>query len=699
MAVRDLLLEIGCEEIPARFISEALKQLREKAEKLLSEHYLSFEDVFTYGTPRRLVLLVKRLAEEQPPREEKIKGPSWEAAYDREGRPTKAALGFAAKHGLKVEELAVEKVGRKEYLAAVRKISGEKTAEILVRLIPGLIKSLNFPKNMFWEESRTRFPRPIRWLLCLYGGEVIPFTYAGLTAGGETRGHRFLAPGPLTVRDPVHYFSVLKESAVVMDQQQRRKLIAEKVRSAAAARQLQPCINPALLEEVVYLVESPEALLCSFPEEFLKLPREVLVTTMQSHQRYFPLEDRQGGLSSFFVAVSNNPAAPAENVRGGNERVLKARLADARFFYQEDLKTPLEEKVNKLKAILFQEELGTVYEKTMRLVALSEFLAEQVGANKAEKEAALRAAYLCKADLATNMVGEFPELQGIMGKEYALKSKEREDTAEAIFEHYLPRFAGDALPQTKPGAIVALADKADHLAGCFAVGLKPSGSQDPYALRRSCLGLLQILLEHKFSLPFNQLVKKALSLYCEREGLKNLPLEELAEEIREFAWQRLRFFFQEKGMDYDLIDAVLNSSLQEAAPLMQRVKLLQDNRNSEALALASVAYTRVANLARQAPLGVKLKETLFKEEGEKRLFQSFVTARSEFEAALEKGDLKGALAVLAGLKAPLDLFFDEVLVMAQDEAVRFNRLALLQEIKETYLKLADFSKIVFPAQS
>jgi glycyl-tRNA synthetase beta chain len=698
MAARDLLLEIGSEEIPARFMPGGLRQLREKTGELLKEYHLTFEDVLTFGTPRRLVVLVKNLAGEQTAREEKIKGPSREVAFDSEGRPTKAALGFAAKLGLKVEELDLERVGQKEYLSAVQKISGEKTAEILMNLLPLLIKTLTFPKNMFWEESRTRFPRPIRWLLCLYGQEVIPFAYGGLKAGYETRGHRFLAPGPITVRDPGDYFNSLEESGVVVDQGRRSQMIKEKVRAAVAAHQLQACIDPALLEEVAFLVESPEVMLCSFPESYLQLPREVLVTTMQSHQRYFPVENLNGQISSYFVAVSNNAAAPLENVRGGNERVLKARLADARFFYQEDLKTSLEKKIEKLKHIFFQEELGTIYEKTMRLVVLSDFLAARLPVSEAEKEATLRAAYLCKADLATNMVGEFPELQGIMGKEYALKSGEREDTAEAVFEHYLPRFAGDYPPRTKPGAIVALADKADHLAGCFAIGIRPTGSQDPYALRRNCLGLLQVLLEHKFSLPFGQLMERALGLYRERESLHHLPLEEVAAQIREFAWQRLRFFFQERGMDYDLVEAALNSLLEEVALLWQRVKFLQENRSSEHLAMAAVAYNRVANLARQAVPGVELEEKLFREEGERKLLARFIPAREKAKAALEKEDLKGALAVLAELKTSLDAFFDEVLVMAEEEEVRFNRLAFLQDIKKLYLELADFSKIVFPAQ-
>lgn len=699
MAIQDLLLEIGCEEMPARFMPGGLQQLKEKAFKLLTEHYLSFTDIYTFGTPRRLVLLVKNLPEEQLAREEKIKGPSKKVAFDSEGKPTRAALGFAEKNGFTVGELTLEQTGGKEYLVAVRKIPGEKTAGVLPAVLPQLIRSLAFPKNMFWEESRIRFPRPIRWLLCLFGPQVIPLVYGGLQAGRETRGHRFLLPAsdPLVVSDPPDYFRALQQSGVVVDQAQRSRSVEAQVRAAAAEQQLQACIDPALLEEVVFLVEAPAALLCSFPEEYRQLPREVLVTTMQSHQRYFPVDDAAGRLSPFFVAVSNNSAAPLDNVRGGYEKVLKARLADARFFYREDLKTPLAEKVEALRAILFQEELGTVYEKTMRLVALTGFLAERLSAEETEKTAALRAAYLCKADLSTNMVGEFPELQGIMGKEYALKSAEKEDTAEAIMEHYRPRFAGDSLPRTKPGAIVALADKADHLAGCFALGMLPTGSQDPYALRRSCLGLLQILLEHSLTVHFSELMARALGLYRERVNMQNLPLEKIAAQLRDFAWQRLRYLFQEEGMGYDLVDAVLNSSQESVAALWQRVKFLQNTRGQERLEMAALAYNRVANLARQAVPGAELDEKLFCEAGEKKLFAEFVPARRQLNKALEKEDYAAALAILAGLKTPLDTFFDEVLVMTGEEKVRANRLALLQEIKNMFLGFADFSKIVFPA--
>ena len=694
--VQDLLLEIGCEEIPARFMHGGLKGLKETAGKLFQDHHLAYRAVFTYGTPRRLVLLVKGLTESQSQQEEKVKGPSKEAAFDQNGNPTKAALGFAGRLGLKVEELKIEKAGKKEYLVALRTIAGKKTADVLSTLLPDLLKGLSFPKNMFWEESRIRFPRPIRWILCLYGSGMISFAYGGLQSGRETRGHRFLAPAPVTVRDPEHYFACMKESAVVLDQNKRKKLIEEEVKSAAEAYKLEASIDPSLLEEVNYLVEKPDALFCSFPENYLELPREILVTTMQHHQRYFPVEDAEGRLSPYFIAVSNNGAAQPATVRGGNERVLKARLADAQFFYEDDLKTPLEKQVVKLKSILFQEELGTVYEKTERLVTLTEYMGNRLdGLSKAGKEAALRAAYLAKADLVTNMVGEFPELQGIMGREYALKSGEREDVARAIYEHYLPRFAGDRLPLTEAGALLALADKADH----FALGIRPTGSQDPYALRRQSLGLLQILLEHGFRLPLTELIRYALGLYRKRVTLQEMGLEDLTAQIRDFILQRLRYLFQERGMDYDLVEAVIGSSLDEIAPLWKRVNFLQANRENEYLILAVAAYIRAANLARQAPAGGSVDEKLLLEEAEKMLFDHYAAAKGKIGRAVEEDNFGQVLAELAGLKAPLDLFFDQVLVMVDDDRIRLNRLALLQQIKELFQLFADFSKVVFSAQN
>ncbi len=694
---RDLLLEIGTEEIPACFMPAALAQLRERAARLLEENRLELEGLHTMGTPRRLVLQVRGLAENQDAIEEKLKGPSRDVAYDENGEPTKAAQGFARKLGLSVEDLQVEDQGNKQYLVAFRKIPGEKTSEVLKKVLPSLVKSLSFPKNMFWEESRTRFARPIRWLLCLFGGDVVPFEYAGLKAGRETRGHRLLSPGKVDVNSAGDYLAVVEKAGVWVDHTSRAEEIEAQVAEAALGCGGREYIEPALLEEVTFLVEQPTAVACTFPEDFLELPREVLVTTMQSHQRYFPVERPDGTLSAHFITVSNNPHAPVENIRNGNERVLKARLADARFFFEEDLKTSLEEKADKLNEIVFQEELGTVYDKTLRVQSLVLFLADKLPElSEEERRAAERAAYLCKADLTAQMVGEFPELQGVMGREYALRSGEEEAVAETIFEHYLPRYAGDDLPHSSIGALVALADRVDHLAGCFAVDIRPTGSQDPYALRRQSLGIMQIMLEHRLPVGFEELAAKALSMMEEKLG--PIDREGLVEEVKEFSWQRLRYLFQEKGVDYDIVDAVLSAPLGNVFALWQRARFLQDVREKEELALAAEAYVRIANLAHRAG-ETRFDPEMLQEKEEKELFEKYLEAEDRVRQALEGENFLRALKVLAELKTFVDRFFDEVLVMVEDEALRNNRLALLRSLQDCYLSLADFSKIVFSGHS
>lgn len=693
----DLLLEIGTEEVPARFMPAVLEQLKERAAKLLEEYRLKHGHIYTLGTPRRLVLLVKELAQEQEEVEEKLKGPSRDVAFDENGQPTRAAMGFAGKLGLAVDELQTETQGKKEYLVAFRNIPGEKTTEVLKELLPSLIKSLSFPKNMYWEESKVRFARPIRWLLCLYDDEVVPFEYAGLVASRETKGHRLLSPGTVEIGEAEDYFAAMENVGVIVEHEKRKELIKKKVTEAAQNCGGREYIEPELLSEVTFLVEQPDAVACTFPSDFLELPREVLVTTMQSHQRYFPVELPDGNLSNHFITVSNNPYAPTENIRNGNERVLKARLADARFFYEEDLKTSLEDKVEKLQEIVFQEELGTVYDKTLRVQSLVRFLLGKLQhLDREDARAAERAAYLCKADLTTQMVGEFPELQGIMGREYALRSGEEEQVAACIFEHYLPRFAGDKLPPSRPGALVALADRVDHLAGCFAVGIRPTGSQDPYALRRQSLGTMQILLEHRFPLDYGELVKKALSLL--EDKLSSLDKEGLTVEIREFSWQRLRYLFQEKGVEYDIVDAVLSAPLEQVFALWQRARFLQDLRREEALAQVSESYVRIANLAGKAG-DVPLATGLLQEREEKELYEKYLETKEKVEGALEQEDYREALQTLQGLKAYVDRFFDEVLVMVEEDSLRNNRLALLRSLQVLHLALADFSKIVFSGHS
>lgn len=689
----DLLLEIGTEEIPSRFMPNILEQLKDKSKTMLAEQRLACQAISTFGTPRRLVLYVTDLAAKQPDQEEKKKGPASDRAFDKNGSPTAAAHGFAAKLGLEVHDLEIERTEKGEYLVAVQKTKGLATNEILKEILPGLIKSLSFPKNMYWETSKFRFARPIRWLLCLYGTEPVEIQCAGLSGGFETRGHRFLAPGPFKVNNPDHYFALLPEMNVVLDQRARANLVKEGVKAAAASCGVKAVLDPELLDEVTYLVEQPQAILCSFPETYLALPREVLVTTMQSHQRYFPLEDDGGNICSYFVAVSNNPGASAKEVRAGNEKVLKARLADARFFYEEDRRISLAKRIEMLKDILFQEKLGTVYDKMERIVALTAQLADRITEIKVEdKETAIKAARLAKVDLTTHMVGEFPELQGVMGREYALSEGEDKKTADAIYEHYLPRFTGDVLPRSRAGALVALADKIDHLAGCFAAGIRSTGSQDPYALRRQSLGLIQVLLENTFRLSYIQLMEDALKLYKDR--LPALDIKETTNDIKDFTWQRLRHYLQEQGIAYDVVEGVLETSVDDIVALSQRAHFLQAKCQDPELAQAAAAYTRVNNLAAAAKSG-NIDETILQEAEEKALYSQYLEMEPIIRSSLAAGNFTEVLTRLASFKERIDTFFDAVLVMSKDDKLRNNRLALLYCIKKVYLQFADFAKFVF----
>ncbi len=696
MITKDLLLEIGTEEIPARFMPGALNQLQERAARLLAEYRLDYARIKTMGTPRRLVLQVEDLAADQKSLREKKKGPSREAAFDEQGNPARAARGFAAKLGVPLEDLEIETMGKGEYLVALQEIKGEPTLKVLNALLPALIKSLAFPKTMYWEASKVRFARPIRWLLCLYGEEMVPFSYAGLESGQQTRGHRFLAPGPFAVQNPDHFCNVLADSQVLLDPAVRSAEIRKQAEQATASAGVELYLDPELLEEVTYLVEHPCAVLCSFPESFLQLPRDVLVTTLQSHQRYFPTQDASGAIRPYFVAISNNSSAPVENIRSGNEKVLKARLADAEFFYTEDLKTPLSDYVEALKSVLFQEELGTVFEKINRMKALVDFLSQRLPAITPETiKAAQQAAFLSKADLVTHMVGEFPELQGIMGQEYARRSGESPEVARAIMEHYRPRFAGDELPQTLPGALVSIADKLDHLAGCFAIGIRPSGSQDPYALRRQGLGLLQVMLEHDIRVSFREMMGFALGLF--RERLEGINVEEQVHELKDFTWHRARHHFQEKGFDYDLVEAVLHTPVDSLPDLGRRLDFLQQKRADKRLADAATAYIRIANLANHAASPAEVREDLLRESAEKDLYQKYGATVEQLAADLSEDNLESVLSALSELKKEIDFFFDEVLVMAKEEELRNNRLALLVQLQNLYLNLADLARIVFPS--
>lgn len=687
--VQDFLLEIGTEEIPARFLPSTLAELREKAVSLLNEARLPHGPVRSYGTPRRLVLLVEQVASKQETAVEEIKGPPLSAAYDASGQPTKAALGFARSQGVPVEKLVVRQVGKTAYLFAVKEKPGREATVVLAELCPRLIRSLSFQKPMRWGDKELRFVRPIRWLVALYGDTVVAFSLDGLESGRVSQGHRFLSAGPVCIANPAEYFPRLEAARVIVDPAVRQRLISEQIERLAAAEGGVVPPDAELLEEVVNLVEHPTAFCGTFPEKYLELPRAVLVTVMREHQRFFPVCDRDGRLLPRFIAVHNSAPEHTAIIRRGNEQVLRARLADAAFFYREDLATPLADRIEGLKKVVYQEELGTLYDKTERLCALVAHLAGAAGLGHDDRAALFRAAYLAKADLLTNMVYEFPELQGVMGQEYARKNGEPEAVAVALYEQYLPRFAGDSLPETLPGRLLSIADKLDNLVGCFGLGLIPTGSQDPYALRRQALGICQIIIAGKLHLSFRAMVDLAYQEYGGK--LKNEPAQVFAE-LAEFFKQRLRGIFGERGIAPEVTEAVLSVGIDDLYAAYLRAAALHEFRRDRRFSDLYTAYTRAANLPRTAPAR-EPDPAHFTDPAERELYAAVQALREKIKPKLATHNYRSALEELCALRPPVDIFFDAVLVMDENPVLRENRLALLRAVADLVRGIADLAKI------
>ncbi len=690
---KDFVLEIGTEEIPARFMESALQQLVGLADGMLAELRLESEKIVSYGTPRRLTLYLSGLAESQKETTEEVRGPAKKAAFDEAGEPTKAVAGFARSQGVAVTDLIVKEAGNTEYIYAVKTHTGRPAMEVLPDFCLQLINKLSFPKPQRWGYKEMRFARPIRWLLALFGSETVEIHLEGLTSGNFTFGHRFLSQGRIIIAKAPEYVDMLKKHYVIVDQLERRQMIWDQVQRLAAKEGGQVAPDEELLEEVTYLLEYPTALCGTFAGEYLRLPKEVLITPMREHQRYFPILDADGKLLAKFITVRNGTDAYLDTVREGNEKVLRARLADAEFFYQEDLKLPLTKNVEKLRKIVFQESLGTVYEKVERLISLGEYLTEFAGAADEQTRSDIRrTAYLCKADLISNMVYEFPELQGIMGREYAVSNGEPAAVAVGIFEHYLPRFAGDILPASPVGRVVSIADKIDTIVGCFAVGIQPTGSQDPYALRRQALGICHIVLDSQLNLSLKQLVTRAYDNYAGKIAAK-LSSDEVSAEVGEFFKQRLKNIFTDRGLSYDVIDAVLAAGYDNFVDTLSRAEALAALKNQEIFDKLLTAYNRVANLAQKA-VGDQVAPDLLTEDVEKNLFREFTVAREEFQTYLQQGQYRQLLQRFALLQQPIDAFFEGVMVMVEDERVKNNRLAMLKQIAALLDPVADLTKIV-----
>ena len=683
-----LLLEIGVEELPSRFGQTTLDQIENNLSKLLKEERINFDNIEKYATPRRLTFVIKNLADKATDLEEEVKGPAKKIAVDADGNFTKPALGFMKSKGLDPENVYFKQLGNAEYLFGTIKQEGKHTSEVLKTIVPEAIKNVTFPKAMRWGGKNMRFARPIRWMVALLNNEILDIDLEGIKSSNITRGHRFLGEREFEVNSVEEYFEKLDKNFVVLDQHKRKEMIRKQAIEVAKSLGGEVELDEDLLEEITFLVEYPTAFYGEFDEEYVKLPKEVVTTPMKEHQRYFPVL-KDGKLLPNFIAVRNGDSNRIDLVKAGNEKVLRARLADALFFYHEDTKKPLESFVDKLQTVVFQAKLGTVYDKTLRIEKLSQVILNELNMTES-KENTLRAAKLCKADLVTNMVFEFTELQGIMGRDYAQVSGENEEVCQGIFEHYLPRFAGDILPETNTGIALSIADKLDSIAGFFAIGIKPSGSQDPYALRRQALGILSILLDRKLSVNLNNLINAALDNYSNLEFNK----EEVASQIVEFFVERVKNLFKDLGIRYDVIDAVLNNNLDDISDIHTRALELNRWLQKDELVEMLTAFNRVATLAEKATTDI-VKENLLKEDAEIKLYNGFKEIKSNVESLLLDKKYNEALDAFATLRPLVDNLFDNVMVMDKDEAIKENRLGLLKQIYSTMLTICDLSKIVY----
>ena len=680
---KDLLFEIGAEEIPAGFMPNILGQLKQLAETKLNDAHLPFESIETYGTPRRLALIVKGLADTSAEISERHKGPSASIAYDADGNATKAAIGFARGKGLDVTDLVVED----GYIYAETKTAGVPAKDIVTDMLPQLITGLNFPKSMHWGNLDAKFVRPVRWLVALLDEDVIPVEFATVKSGNVTRGHRFLGADEITIKNASSYIDTLKENFVMVDQDARRELISKQLHDMAASKNASIVWDDDLLEEINYLVEWPTALCGGFEESYLALPDAAIITPMKDHQRYFPLVDQDGKLLPMFLTVRNGSDHSIEVVQAGNERVLRARLDDAKFFFNEDRKKPLIDRQDGLTKIVFQEGLGNLADKTERLLKLGRVFGEECGLHEDAAVVLERATELAKTDLTTGMVTEFTELQGVMGKEYALLDGESSEVAEAIFEQYLPRFAGDVLPQTEAGKVLSIIDKVDNIVATFSRGLIPTGSQDPYALRRQTIGILNILLGSEWNISLRPIFKASMELL-------NVPAEkqdELLGQVEEFFTLRLKNIFLDREVPHHVIDLLLSNNELSVADAEGLVNALLANRIDENVELVQ-AYTRMYNLVKDVEY-TGVNSDLLKEDAEKELFEAASKASEASSAAWEAGDYDAVVAVPATLVPAINKFFEDVMVMDKDEAIKANRLQLVRLAYSVMAIIGDISAL------
>ncbi len=687
--LKEFLLEIGTEEIPSRFMPGILADMEGLINKELETLRIGFGVTRVFGTPRRLVVYIDNMSNRRKDVYVNVVGPSIKVAFDGDGNPTKAAIGFARAQGLDVADLERATTPKGEYVAVKKIETGADTREVLSSFLPRFITSIPFPKSMRWGESSIRFVRPIHWILSLFGGEVVPFKVDDIESSDQSFGHRFMRPSPFKVRDFEDYVEQLRRAYVIVDPTERKKGIEKLISQAAIELSGMALDDEGLLENVTYLVEYPTAVVGNFEKEFLDLPREVLISSMREHQMYFSVVDESGSLLPHFIAVNNTPVKDPQVVVKGHERVLKARLSDAEFFFKEDRKISLSDRVDSLKDIVFQSDLGSLYEKVMRVQRIAKDLASEIEPD--QEEATERAVLLCKADLTSGMVGEFPKLQGVMGREYALLSGEDVNVATAIYEHYLPRFAGDGLPRTHVGAFVSIADKLDTVVGCFGVGLVPTGTSDPYALRRQALGIINIILDKKYPVSLSNLIERSIS-YLDGK-ISDDPVK-VKEGVMEFFRLRLQHQLTSQEYPYDVVDAVLTLYFDDLVDSFEKVKALQAFKLQPDFKALAIAFKRASNILNQSPAGEEIHVSLFEDPEEGILFEACEDVQGHVAKLISDNRYLEALSKMVRLRVPVDDFFDNVMVMVEDERVRKNRLALLDRISGLFLKIADFTRIV-----
>ena len=686
----DLLFEIGSEEIPASFILPATAQMEKMFTDKMAALGLPFDSITQYGTPRRLAIVVRGIAEGQQDVEEELLGPSKQASFDQDGKPTPAAEGFARSKGASVEDLQVVETPKGEYLQLTRTVVGKKTSELLPSLLQEIIMALSFPKSMKWGANQHSFARPIQWIVALFDGKVIQFEHEGIKADNKTCGHRFMAPDPVVIEDANGYEKVLESVSVIGDFELRKEKVLSEIKGAVAAAdfgvEAEVAVHEGLLDTVTNLVEIPFGVCGRFDDKFLAVPDEVLITSMREHQKSFPVIAKDGNLLPGFVAVNNTKVIKAELTREGHERVLRARLEDAYFFYETDKKRRLEDRVDDLGGVIFQAKLGSMKDKTERVVKLTRLLSEMLAPNLVDD--ACRAAFLCKADLTTDMVGEFPSLQGVMGSSYARNDGENDAVSSAILEHYMPLRSGAELPGSEQGALVALADRIDTIAGSFGIGQSATGTADPFGLRRLSLALLHLIEDRSCSLDLPAVFSKALALYGDRVD----GSAETVGRIIQFIQGRFINDCVRQGMEQSAVEAVVSVEFIDVIDCLKKIKAFEGIRHDQSFDLLAGSFKRIRNIIKDHQ-ETEVNSTLLQEDAEKGLFNTFEKLDKIGEEKLASADYLGFLTEMMALKEPVDRFFDDVMVMTEDESVKRNRLNLLTGINRLILRVGDISKM------